>query len=271
MEAVMRRLLAAFGLMVSISPALGADLPVLRGSDRYLPLPPTPVFLRWEGFYAGGQISFNGAHMDFNPSASLPGSLLVSGAGNTFTVPVGTGQRDPRGFGFGAFAGYNTQWDDVVVGGEINYNHVSLTATATQISQSSAVALVDGHAYDLSALGTNSLRITDYATFRARAGWVVDCILPYLMVGLAVGNAQITHLASVTATPTAGGPGTAFVATGGDQGSQVAWGYSAGVGIDVAVAPEVFLRAEYEFVQFAPISGMNASINTLRAGAGYKF
>ena len=35
----------------------------------------------------------------------------------------------------------------------------------------------------------------------------------------------------------------------------IAFGWALGGGIDVMVMPNAFLRAEYEFVKFAPISG----------------
>jgi hypothetical protein len=35
--------------------------------------------------------------------------------------------------------------------------------------------------------------------------------------------------------------------------------------------PNVFLRGEFEYVRFAPLSGIVASITTGRVGAGVKF
>ena len=57
----MRRLLAALGLIGLISPAFAADyeLPALRGSQMFVPAYPT--YFSWQGFYAGGQVSFTSA------------------------------------------------------------------------------------------------------------------------------------------------------------------------------------------------------------------
>jgi opacity protein-like surface antigen len=39
----------------------------------------------------------------------------------------------------------------------------------------------------------------------------------------------------------------------------------------MAVTQNVFLRAEYEFVQFAPVANITAKISSARVGAGFKF
>jgi outer membrane immunogenic protein len=49
------------------------------------------------------------------------------------------------------------------------------------------------------------------------------------------------------------------------------YGFSVGGGLDVALTPNFFLRGEFEYVQFAPISNNTASISTVRGGAGFKF
>jgi outer membrane immunogenic protein len=41
--------------------------------------------------------------------------------------------------------------------------------------------------------------------------------------------------------------------------------------VDVAVLPNVFLRAEWEYVAFAPVDGIRATLNTGRVGAGLRF
>jgi opacity protein-like surface antigen len=49
------------------------------------------------------------------------------------------------------------------------------------------------------------------------------------------------------------------------------FGFNVGVGVDVALTPSVFLRAEYEYVQFAPVANLIVDVNSVRAGAGFKF
>jgi opacity protein-like surface antigen len=55
--------------------------------------------------------------------------------------------------------------------------------------------------------------------------------------------------------------------------TRTAWsvGLAGGLGIDVALSQNAFLRAEWQYVRFTDFAGAAASINTLRAGAGLKF
>ena len=49
------------------------------------------------------------------------------------------------------------------------------------------------------------------------------------------------------------------------------YGFSVGGGLDWALTPNIFLRGEFEYVQFAPIANIVASIISTRVGAGFKF
>jgi opacity protein-like surface antigen len=49
------------------------------------------------------------------------------------------------------------------------------------------------------------------------------------------------------------------------------WGFTVGAGLDFAVTQNIFLRAEYEYVQFTPVAGVEININSGRAGLGVKF
>ena len=53
--------------------------------------------------------------------------------------------------------------------------------------------------------------------------------------------------------------------------AQMLYGFSVGGGVDWALTPNIFLRGEFEYVQFAPIASIVASIVTARVGAGFKF
>ena len=55
------------------------------------------------------------------------------------------------------------------------------------------------------------------------------------------------------------------------QSNALLYGASIGGGIDVAVAQNVFARAEVEYIQFAPINHILSSITSARVGAGIKF
>ncbi|MGZ3324362.1 MAG: outer membrane protein, partial [Xanthobacteraceae bacterium] len=51
--------------------------------------------------------------------------------------------------------------------------------------------------------------------------------------------------------------------------SHLIYGYSTGIGVDVMLCAGLFMRAEWEYVRFT--SSVDTSVNTVRAGLGYKF
>jgi opacity protein-like surface antigen len=121
----------------------------------------------------------------------------------------------------------------------------------------------------------------DFATLRARAGWVVGNFLPYAFAGAALGVADTSVSASVsgveytsgsTSICTASQPCYPFsFTTNNSRNSELLYGFAVGGGIDVALTPNVFVRGEFEYVQFAPVSGIVASIASARVGAGLKY
>jgi opacity protein-like surface antigen len=48
-------------------------------------------------------------------------------------------------------------------------------------------------------------------------------------------------------------------------------GLVAGLGLDVSIMPNVFVRAEYEYVVFSPVGHIRSSLNTGRVGVGVRF
>ncbi|MGO9400187.1 MAG: outer membrane protein, partial [Xanthobacteraceae bacterium] len=55
------------------------------------------------------------------------------------------------------------------------------------------------------------------------------------------------------------------------QSNALLYGFSVGAGLDWALTQNIFLRGEFEFIQFAPISNISMYIMNARAGAGFKF
>ena len=99
---------------------------------------------------------------------------------------------------------------------------------------------------------------------------MLDNLLPYAMIGLAVGRTEVSRYATATGIPT--GAGTAFTRTEGTfNSSMLTWGYSAGLGTDWLLFPNVFVRAEYEFVKFFVVSDFRSQIHNGRLGLGMKF
>ena len=73
-------------------------------------------------------------------------------------------------------------------------------------------------------------------------------------------------------TSTAGGPPYAFSQTLQEANmGAVAYGYTAGIGMDVALMQNVFIRGEWEYVQFGNFHNLRTNINSVRGGVGIKF
>jgi opacity protein-like surface antigen len=249
----------------------------LRGS---IPAGPPPV-VNWQGFYVGGQYGYGSSDENFNGSTStmtsaLLADTLIENAMQVSQWNLGLGKASARTSAYGAFAGYNWQWDDVVVGLEGSYLHASGRfggSVSASEARSSLSALADGNFHDVTATSQAAISISDMMTFRGRAGYAFGCFLPYLFGGFALGNADIARTITVqdVVTPAAGGPSTALVPlTATDVAhNHLVYGYTAGLGIDVNLVGGLFLRGEWEYTRFT--AAVDTSINTVRAGLGYKF
>jgi outer membrane immunogenic protein len=192
---------------------------------------------------------------------------------------LGLGKQSSRTSGFGGFAGYNSQWDDVVIGIEASYLHGAFGgSTSATKSLVGSAALSDGFFHAVKATSLSAIEITDIATLRARAGYAYGSFLPYLFGGLALGNANITRSVAVddhygtTFAAAVASCSVAFCAALNSsqvQHNHLVYGYSAGLGVDVNLIGGLFMRAEWEYIRFS--ASTDTSINTVRAGLGYKF
>jgi outer membrane immunogenic protein len=189
----MRRFLLAavmFGVGAGAQAADMPDLPVLRGAFTE-----RPTTVNWQGYYIGGQGGYGSSDEDFGrfPSttplmrALLAGTPIEGQMGASSWAPSpNTGKLSSRSGSGGAFAGYNSQWDDVVIGVEASYMHGgfggSLTAADTRSSTS---PLTDNYYHQVTATSQAAISIKDMATLRVRAGYAYECFLPYLFGGSA--------------------------------------------------------------------------------------
>lgn len=272
---------------------------VLRGSKydtvaqappRYVPGKPT--YFRWEGFYAGAQYGRSFAGMDFGSGTqSLIDYILRNDVVGTHVSNWTTLSNTSTSMNsYGAFVGYNMQWEDAVVGFELNYNRVASGGSGSSADSMSRAFQDDtgapaGHHYFYSATvaSSASARLTNFGTIRVRAGYVMDRFMPYAFGGVAIGTVDTVRSATVSYTrrdiPDVTDPPTTPQATfntgpmtRSDQKSNaVAYGYTAGLGIDIAVMPNLFVRGEWEYIQFTKVNDINISLNTVRAGVAVKF
>jgi len=280
------------------------DGSVLRGSEpayggeptapppRFVPAPPT--YRRWGGLYFGGHIGLADSSTDFGQGTESQIAYLLRNdivgphvAGwTTLSKEDGTKQM------YGGFVGYNAQWEgDFILGAELNYSRFlsgglyssSIDSMTRQFNDDAVAPAQHHYFYTATVTSSASARIVDYATARARAGFVFDRLLPYAFVGGALGRVDIVRSATVSYTrqdipdnvipavtplPTFNfGPQTKSE----QQKDAIAYGFTTGVGIDVALAQNVFVRAEYEYIGFLPVHDFKIRIGTGRLGVGIKF
>jgi outer membrane immunogenic protein len=161
-----------------------------------------------------------------------------------------------------------------VLGVEANYTKTNWLASS---SDSISRHMDSGSTRYAATVDANSaINLIDYTSIRGRAGYVMGHFMPYALVGFVAGRANITNSATVTETETdiSSGTLTGALAPTTDANSQSAkfiYGYSAGLGLDVALSRNIFLRGEYEYVQFFGLGGMQLYLNTVRVGGGFKF
>jgi len=193
---------------------------------------------------------------------------------------------------YGGFVGYNVQWADAITGVELNYHTVGLNLHAQDSIGPIVVpgaSLADGSTvqYAVSVSSQAAVTIHDIMTARARLAWAANRFLPYAFVGAAAGRADTTRFASVSGTKTVTPPPTTDPITGiitpgtpvtgildlprspqSEARSTIAYGYTAGLGLDFAITSNVFVRAEWEYVQFLPVNNVRLNMNSGHVGVG---
>jgi outer membrane immunogenic protein len=273
----MRRLMLAVAMLGTVSAAHAADLsdlPILRGSftDGL-----SKSNVNWQGFYVGGQAGYGASNESFSgTNTNMLTALLDHNVVEQMQVSqwnLGLGKQSSRAGGYGAFFGYNEQWEDVVYGLEVSYLHGSYGGSSNAFKELvSGTTLTDGAFHDVAVTSSAAISISDMATFRGRAAYAWGCFLPYVFGGLALGKADISRSVLVTdAVSTNGISWTPLqpLSANDTQHNHLIYGYTAGLGMDVNLVGGFFMRAEWEYIRFT--SQVDTSINTVRAGLGYKF
>jgi outer membrane immunogenic protein len=293
----MRRLLLAAMMFGAASGAQAADMPdFLRGS---IPATSTPT-RNWDGWYAGGQVGYSSANMDF--SQSLTGLTNFIFRDTVLETPTSQlsalGKANPQASGFGAFVGRNYQWEDLVFGVEANYSYISGLA-GSSTSTIGPIAFVNppgenpppntSDIYAVTLSGSARVQIKDVMTFRGRAGWATGDFLPYVFGGLAVGrmdvfrtvNSFVTKEVDVTSTNSFGVTSTVVQSFGvlpqlsttqtQERTNNFTVGWTGGLGLEYVLWNNIFLRGEWEYIKFLSVMNTSVTMNSAHAGIGYKF
>ncbi len=260
--------LAALAALIS-TPALSADMAVKA------PVP-NPVY-DWTGFYLGATAGAGWERVNVTNNIVNGAPILY----NPLDIPTLTAFTSPTMHGtngiFGARAGYNKQWGAWVLGLEADISS-HLTAESNTFGNP-FVTFPFGSAGSATSANTSWL-----ATARPRIGYAADRVLVYATGGAAFGQVKFVD-AYKAFSPL--GAGFDFAAA---SASQTRAGWSAGAGIEYAVAPHWILSAEYlhfdlgSITAVAPVTtqfnpAVTATFNfstkvsgdIARVGAAYKF
>ena len=187
-------LVASFALASS---ALAADVDYA---------PAQPGLFDWSGFYFGVQAGHAWGDTDHEFDNGAPSDT-----------------SDLDGWVAGVHAGYNLQFDQVVLGIEGDFE----------------ISSVDGEfTNSTGATSAGNSELDWLASVRARLGWAFDRFLPYVTGGIAFGDFDFE-----------GGPnfGAPIPCCGF---SETLTGWTVGVGADFALADWVSIGAEYRFTDF---------------------
>ncbi|KAA2236750.1 outer membrane protein [Salinarimonas soli] len=269
--------------------AAGLSSPVLAADLDYAPLRGTqygsaPASVEnWEGGYAGGFAGYTQTNYAFTGTTA---NLLYPFFRESYletehqvTRLLEPGAAAANAMSFGAFAGYNVQFDEIVMGVEVDYTRTRSTLYGSGTDAiGRRYATKDGYNNDVYVAGRASAELREFATLRGRAGYTMGAFMPFVSLGLAVGQAKVTRAASATWLGTDADPLSSpilpdFYGAYSNSNAKTAWslGVATGLGVDVALSRNAFLRTEWQYVRFTDFDGVAASINTVRAGAGLKF
>jgi len=268
--------LAALALIVAApAGALAADMPdLLRGSY-------TPSYSRWDGFYAGGHFGASAMATNFGDATRDEVAFILRNttledqfSPSNWTV---LGSSSTSSMQYGGFVGYNWQWDQLVLGLDLGYSYMSSMTSSANESLGRIVTTTDHIQHDVTITAQSSIKLIDYAALRGRAGYAFGQFLPYATLGFAVGrfNYSNTVALSDAQTDVTTPPGT-FLGTFVDSASDARdntfqMGFVGGLGMDMQLTPRLFLRGEWELIDFWKVGGILTTMNTARVGLGGRF
>lgn len=197
-------------LFSSTSVAIAADMP----SPYSAPLIPVQQTQSWAGPYLGVQ----GGYADGKDRVHEYFTATGQSTGMEFNY-------DFKGWLGGVHAGYNFQFDNIVVGVEADLEFARLRG-----------GFYDPPAAPLNPGGSGTTEIDWQGSFRGRLGYAFDRIMLYGTAGFAF--AKIDHLYSNQTT-------MVYEPTG-----SVRTGWTAGLGLEYALTPNMTTRIEYRHTNF---------------------
>jgi outer membrane immunogenic protein len=230
----------AAAVVLASGSAMAADLPA-----RVPAIAPAPVFvsMSWAGFYVGAQLGASFANDD---AAAFVGGLPIVGAaaGISTTGLIG-----------GVYAGYNWQFNSLVVGLEADAN---LASTSKTVNQLGTLVFAPGD----SVRGKSEFE----GALVAKVGVAFDRALLYALGGVTFANAKTSYNLPAT---------LGFV--GSNDTTRAGW--TLGAGLAYKFAPNWSGRVEYRYSNYGNVThilgatgvSVRHSIDTHRVMAGLTY
>ncbi|MEA1830804.1 outer membrane beta-barrel protein [Methylobacterium durans] len=197
MRTVTIPVLVALGLFgLDAANAADLDYGVLRGPEYE----PAVALVDWSGLYFGAHAGYTSASHSYSSvfQPTLANYFRRRDIESEFSVSslLTTGSQRVEGTSFGAFAGYNFQFDETVLGLEVDYTRFGKQSSSfNEIAR--AFSTSGGMREEVYLAGTSTTKIEDYGTIRGRAGYAIGNFMPFVTGGFAIGRANITDAVTV--------------------------------------------------------------------------
>jgi outer membrane immunogenic protein len=244
--------LVAFGALIA-APAMAADL---RMPVKAPPAPIAPVF-SWTGLYIGvqggwgwGTSSATATSTNFCPAGGACGAVPGSGP---IVPPIALDSINTNGGFIGATAGFNYQFNQIVVGIEGDWSGADINGSAA-CTPSTITGFFGAPG---PASGTCTSKLRDFATLDGRLGWAWDRALLYVKGGGAWARFNQSAITTVAGIP---GPAASF---GTDRE-----GWTIGVGVEYAFTNNWSLKVEWQHMDFGTTNVAFPFVNTPAFAAG---
>jgi outer membrane immunogenic protein len=202
------------GMGLAAAPAVAHD----PSPDDYSPYAPSGFFVfDWSGYYVG-------AHLGGATAEAQSTEVVFPNSPELFQATTfGNSENSVTG---GVQAGWQRQFGKLVAGVEVGFNLLQFDNTDT-----SPLLLLVGE-----PPVNRSVQVSDIFTLTGRVGYADGRWLAYAKGGLANGEVDVDYRQLSTG------------ATSSSSGRDTGW--TAGVGIDYALTPNLFLGVEYNFIHF---------------------
>lgn len=199
------------------------------------PAPMAAPAFSWGGAYIGGEVGWGWGRAKLDDKNNGQSS-----------------EFKPNGFIGGVYAGYNFDMgNNVILGVDGNFDYNDLKKSHDYISNGSAVQT------------SAETKLRWSGAVRARAGYAVDRLMPYIAGGVAFGGVK----------------NSLNIGGSSYDSNKTLTGWTIGTGVDYAATDNVLLRLEYRYTDFGNKDFGLGNVNTrgsfktndIRLGVAYKF